>query len=324
MWEFVRRTNMNIVMITTNDPAGTAIGFTRAINTFTAHRCRLVTTEIRYNFAYEKDLHVPGLSGFSELERVLSEADVFHFHMTADEDLPLGPFRPRDFLATKKAVHHHHGEPAFRSDPRRFAERELALGRRAIVCTPDLHRRYPEATWIPNLVPLRDPDYRPRGEYNHRYEIFLGHSPTRRDLKNTPEFREVACRVARRNPRVRLRIIENTPHRECLRLKKGCDVFFDHMQGYYGVSSLEALSQGVPAIAGLDDWNLEYLRRFSGRDDIPWVVARNPEELEKRLDELVADLALRESIGRASRAWMEQCWNEAKIAERLAGFYEGL
>lgn len=309
-------------MITTNDPAGTAINFTKAINRYTPHHCRLVTTEIRYNFMFEKDLHVPWIGDFSELEQILAEAEVFHFHMTADENLSLGPYRPKDFLSGRKVVHHHHGEPPFRADPRFFAERELALGRRAIVSTPDLARMYPEARWIPNLVPLQDPDYRPRGEYNHRHEIYVGHSPTRKDLKNTAEFREVFGRLALRHSRLRGRVIENTPHRECLRLKKSCDIFFDHMQGYFGVSSLEALSQGVPTIAGLDGWNLERIRSFAERAEVPWVLARDSEELERRIEDLANDLALREEIGRASRAWMEACWSEEKIARRLAAFYE--
>jgi glycosyltransferase involved in cell wall biosynthesis len=313
---------MKIVMITTNDPASAASNLRRAVESTTEHTCRLVTTELRYNFMFEKDLHLPWLGDCSEIEQVLAEADIFHFHMIADENLRLGPFLPGDFLQGRKVVHHHHGEPAFRADPRRFAERELALGRRAIVSTPDLAALYPEAEWIPNPVPLHDPDYRPRGEYNHRYEIFVGHSPTRKDLKNTTEFREVFGRLARRRPRLRGRVIENTPHRECLRLKKGCDIFFDHMQGYFGVSSLEALSQGVPTIAGLDSWNLERIRAFAGRDEIPWVLARDSAELERRIEDLADDLALREEIGRASRAWMEACWNEEKIARRLAAFYE--
>lgn len=311
-------------MATTNDPAGVAIGLTNAINRHTPHRCRLITTELRYNFQFEKDLHVPWLPDSGELERVLAGADVFHFHMTADEDLPLGPFRVRDFLRGQPVVHHHHGEPAFRAEPRRFADRELAKGRRALVSTPDLLRRYPESTWIPNPVPLEDPDYRPRGEYNHRWEIFVGHSPTRKELKNTAEFREIVGRLSLRHPRLRVRVIENTPHRECLRLKKSCDLFFDHLQGYYGVSSLEALSQGVPTLAGLDEWNAEHLRVFAGRDDLPWVSARTPEELERRIEELVSDLPLRESVGTASRAWMLDCWAEAKIARRLAAVYETL
>jgi hypothetical protein len=315
---------MNIVMVTTNDPAGTAIEFTKALNRYTPHRCRLVTTEIRYNFMYEKDLHVPWLRDFAELEHTLRGADVFHFHMLADEHLPLGPFQVRDFLRGHPVVHHHHGEPAFRAEPRRFAEREKALGRRALVSTPDLHRLYPEAEWLPNLVPLDDPAYVPKTEYNHRHEIIVGHSPTKKELKNTAEFRDVMARAMRRHPRLRERVIENTAHRECLKLKRDCDLFFDHMQGYYGVSSLEALGQGVPTIAGLDDWNLGHIRDFAGRWDVPWIPAKNAAELERRIEEFAADVGLRETRGRFSRAWMESAWYPEKIARRLAAFYETL
>lgn len=320
MATFVRQTNMNIVMVATNDPAGTAIEFTKALNRYTRHRCRLVTVETRYNFAYVQDLHVPALRDYSGLEQTLRSADVFHFHMTADEDLPLGPFRVRDFLRGHPVVHHHHGEPPFRAEPRRFIEREKALGRRALVSTPDLHKIYPGAEWIPNLVPLDEADYLPKSEYNHHADFIVGHSPTRKELKNTAEFLEVMGRHPDWVPHV----IENTPHRECLARKRGCDVFFDHLQGYYGVSSLEAMSQGVPTIAGLDDWNLGHIRDFAGRWDVPWIVAKNFAELELRLREFSADAGLREARGRFTRAWMEQCWSAGKIAQRLAGFYESL
>jgi glycosyltransferase involved in cell wall biosynthesis len=312
---------MRIVMVAVNDPAGTAISFARALNACTPHRCRVVTLEIRYNFLFEKDLHMPWLKEYGELEQVLRDADLFHFHMTADEDLPLGPFRVRDFLRGRPVVHHHHGEPPFRADPRRFAEREISLGRRAIVSTPDLLRGYPEAAWIPNPVPINDPDYRPHNGNGRNGSIVVGHSPTRTDLKNTAEFRAVMARIARRDPRVRARIIENTRHRDCLRLKRECDVFFDHMQGYFGVSSLESLSQGVPTIAGLDEWNLDQVRRFAGGGDAPWVIARDAESLERRVADLAGDPALRGSIGKASRRWMERCWTEERIAARLSAFY---
>ena len=52
---------MNILMIAINDPAGAAIAFTKAINCYTEHTCRLVTKEIRFNFMFEKDLHLPWL-----------------------------------------------------------------------------------------------------------------------------------------------------------------------------------------------------------------------------------------------------------------------
>lgn len=309
-------------MVAVNDPAGTAVAFAKALRLHTSHECRLVTTELRYNFMYEKDLHVPWLRGFDELEAVLKGADLFHFHTTADEHLPLGPFRVRDFLRGQPVVHHHHGEPPFRAEPRRFAERELALGRAAVVSTPDLLRSYPEAAWVPNPVPLFAPGYRPLERKPDRDAVRVGHSPTRRELKNTAELERVLVRVARRDPRVRLRLIEGTPHGECLRRKRECDLFFDHMQGYFGVSSLEALSQGVPTLAGLDGWNAAWIRCFTGCDTIPWVRTRSEEELERAIAELAADAPQRRALGRESRAWMERHWNEARIARALLEVYE--
>lgn len=310
-------------MVTTNDPAGTGIQLARAIERFSSHRCRLVSTETRYRCGFEKDLHVPDLRDYGELEAVLKGADLFHFHMVADEDLALGPFRVRDFHRGQPLVHHHHGEPPFRADPGRFVERERALGRTALVSTPDLLRLHPDATWVPNPVPVGDPDYRPAAPERDEKEIRVGHSPTRRELKNTAEFLAVMEELRTRDPRLRAEVIENQPHRECLRQKRSCQIFFDHMQGYFGVSSLEALSQGVSTIAGIDDWNREAIARFTGTDELPWVVARDASELVRRIQELAGDPARRRKIGAASRAWMERAWSAPRIVEILLDAYAG-
>jgi len=313
---------MNIVMVTTNDPAGTGIQFMRAINQYTEHACRLVTTEIRYNFMFDKDLHVPWLPSRIELDQVLAEADLFHFHMAADEDLDLGGTSVRAFLRGQPIVHHHHGEPAFRADPRKFADRELAQGRKAIVATPDLLRAYPEATWIPNTVPIDDPLYRPAVKDSDR--VWVCHTPTRRELKNTTDFIAAMARVRDRHPQAAVRLIEHTTHKECLARKRRSSILFDHMQGYFGVSSLEALSQGVPTIAGLDAWNQRHLRSFTESDTLPFVFAYTLADLEQQLDVLIADEDRRNEVGRASRAFMERHWTPRIVAERLVRFYESV
>ena len=137
---------MNILMITINDPAGTAIAFTNAINRYTEHTCRLITKELRYNFMFDKDLHIPWLKrdGWDEVEHLLVESDIFHFHMTADEHLELGPFKVRDYVPGKRIVHHHHGHPDFRGNPSKFMDKYQSLKRRnLIVSTPDLLKPMP-------------------------------------------------------------------------------------------------------------------------------------------------------------------------------------
>ncbi|MGE4297988.1 MAG: glycosyltransferase [Desulfovibrionaceae bacterium] len=313
---------MRIAMIAINDPAGTAITFANAINRLTPHTCRLITKELRYNFAFEKDLHLETLPAeqWDEVEAVLAGSDIFHFHMTADEDLELGPFKPRDFMRGKRLVHHHHGHPDFRGNPEKYQAKYRALGRdRLLVSTPDLLHKLPGATWMPNMVPLKDPLYLPMPG-KRPTPVRVAHSPTRKDLKNTDLFMEVMARVGAPG-KAETVMIENTEHRQCLRQKRGCHILFDHLQGYFGVSSLEALSQGLAVVAGLDDWNQACVRTFAQTDHLPWVIS-SPDSLERDMRRLVADAAQRDAIGAASRRFMESHWTQEAIVARLVRFYE--
>ena len=318
-------------MIAVNDPAGTGIAFCRATNRLGRHSCRLATLETRYTHAWDKDLHLPDLlgpegdgAGLAELERLLKTSDVLHFHMTADENLRLGPFLPADFLAGKAVVHHEHGHHEFRTDPERFRAKYRALGRRnLLVSTPDLLRLMPEARWQPNLVPEQEPLFRPV-QRDWSGPFILAHSPTRKDLKNTDELLAVLGELARTGVDVRLDLIDNVPHRECLARKQAAHALFDHMQGYYGVSSLEGLSQGLAVLAGLDEWNRAQVAEFAGTETLPWVLARDRDELASRLRELAGDRDRCRAIGAASRRFMEHSWSEAKVAGRLADFWDGL
>ena len=96
------------------------------------------------------------------------------------------------------------------------------------------------------------------------------------------------------------------------------------MQGYYGVSSLESLSQGKPVIAGLDEWNRENIRDFFGTENLPWIPARNTIELNAVLVKLIENRALRETKGKEARKFMEVFWNEQTIVDGLIDFYERL
>jgi hypothetical protein len=317
---------MKILMIAVNDPAGTGIAFCRAVNRSGRHSCRLATLETRYTHAWGKDLHLPDLdaAGLAELEHLLKTSDVLHFHMTADEHLRLGPSLLAEYLPGKAVVHHEHGHHDFRSDPERFRAKYRALGRtNLLVSTPDLLRLMPEARWQPNLVPEHEPLFLPV-ERDWTGPLRVAHSPTRKDLKNTDELLAVVQELNKAGVDVALDLIDNVPNSECLARKQAAHVLFDHMQGYYGVSSLEGLSQGLAVIAGLDEWNRAHVARFAGTRNLPWVQARGKDELALRLRELAGDLERCRELGAASRRFVEDCWSEEKVAGRLADFWDAL
>lgn len=319
---------MRILMFAINDPAGTAIQFCKALNRHTGHSARLVTLETRYAHDWEKDLHIPDLGpdGMEEVAILMREADVFHFHMTCDENQPFGPLKPADYLKGKLVVHHHHGHHDFRSDPESFREKYRQRKRtNLLVSTPDLLKLLPEARWMPNVVPINDPLLKPMwGRFDDPGQLRICHSPTRRDLKNTEEFLAAVKYVNRRNIYLSVDLIDNVPNHECLARKRRCHALFDHMQGYYGVSSLEGLSQGLAVIAGLDDWNRTHIGKFAGTDDLPWLTATNQDELAALLLRLVKDRDYCERTGEAGRAFMEACWSDQRIAHELAAYYEAL
>jgi hypothetical protein len=154
---------MNIVMITENDPAGMAIAFTNAINRYTKDTCRLITTADKYGFDYEKDIHLPDIEDddFGEVEQLLQDADIIHFHVLKDENSHLGPLVIRDYIKGKVILHHHHGHPDYLINVDTFNEKYRRLQRKVIVSTPDLLQIAENATWVPNLVPLYDVHYLP-------------------------------------------------------------------------------------------------------------------------------------------------------------------
>lgn len=315
---------MKIIHFAINDPAGAAIAFVKATNTYTPHRARLVTWEIRYNFMYEKDLHLPWMRN-GELEALYTEmdqADIFHFHMLVDENQEVGRYRIADFMRGKKVLHHHHGHPGFRSAPQKYREKYRRLRRKALVSTPDLLRLMPEATWQPNLVPLGDPLYMPELAPENGC-VIIGQAPTRRDLKNTQDLLNVVADIRGRGcgSGIKAEIIENTNHKVCLQRKRRCHIIFDHMQGYYGVTSLESLSQGKPVIAGLDEWNVAWIKRFTGSDTIPWLIARDVNDLEIVLRKAIKDQEYRLDMGQKSRHFMESNWHEPGIIQTMLDVY---
>ena len=318
---------MNILMISHNDPAGMAIAFTNAINRYTEHRCRLITSQERYGIDFGKDIHLPDIhdDDYGEVEQLLKDADIFHFHMLQDENSCLGPLVIRDYIKDKRVIHHHHGHPDFLINVDTYNKKYRELNRKVIVSTPDLLKITENATWVPNLVPINDVNYQPRYENSlPSFPVKICQAPTRKYDKHTDTFKEVLSDLLKEGFDIQPVILERIQHNDCLKIKRTCHIIFDHMRGWFGVSSLESLSHGKPVIAGLDDWNIQCIKEFTGANELPWQVARNKDELVYVLKDLIIDSVKRESVGKFSRHFMEKYWTEQHVLNVLFQVYETL
>lgn len=317
---------MKILMLGQNDPAGMMIAFANAINRYTEHTARSIALRTVYSVDFEYDIELPRLhDDYSEVEHLLKTADIIHFHMLMDETYQIGPLAIKDYIKGKRIVHHHHGtydHQRFLGSADQYREKYAKNKRKVLVSTPDLLHLLPMASWQPNLVPLFSIDFLPRADHlGNQERVKLAQAPTRKWHKQTAEFQRVCARIAVRHPFVESRLITGVSYRECLKYKRGCHAIFDHMNGWFGISSLESLAHGVPTVAGLDEWNIAKIKEFTGAAALPWVIARTEEQLENQLEQLVTDPGLRISTGAKSRAFMEEHWTEQRVIEHLFAAY---
>jgi glycosyltransferase involved in cell wall biosynthesis len=304
---------MNILMIGRNDPAGMMITFANALNRYTEHTARVISLETRYNMEYEYDIQLGRLpeEDYGEIEHLLKTSDLIHFHMLVNEHIMIGPLVVREYVSDKPMYHHHHGHPDFLINADRYQDRYRKLGRRCGVSTPDLLKLIPDAVWLPNMVPLQEADFLPRPDHlGDQSEVRVVQAPTRKWHKHTAEFERVMERISADHPNARMEILTGYSYRGCLKQKRRSHVVFDHMNGWFGISSLESLAHGIPVIAGLDEWCTEQMKAFAGTDSLPWVVARTEEELESQIRDLVNNPGRRVDVGAASRTFMENHWSE--------------
>ena len=305
---------MKILMFSPNDPASMAIAFTKAINRYTNHLCRSITTTEKYSCEFEKDLHIPDVTDFDEIEQLLKESDIYHFHTIFTEDVPLGPLKITDYIKGKKVVSHFHGHPKIRKSPTEYRIKCREQNRKVLVSTPDLKLFFPESTWLPNIVDIYSDILMPSDEKHEEFTV--SQAITNYALKDT----EILIMAAKKAG-VQLDLIMNVSHRNSLERKRKSQLCFDHLCGFYGLSSLESFSQGVPVIANLSDWVQVNIKEFAETEDLPWLNCKNAEEVENEIHWLKGSYL---EEGKRGRNFMESHWNPEKVVSRLIKFYETL
>jgi hypothetical protein len=83
---------------------------------------------------------------------------------------------------------------------------------------------------------------------------------------------EAACGAAGLAQRIP---IGNLEWSDSIRERLKCDVQFDHLQGYFGVTSIEAAAVGMPSICYLSPARCKQILDRFGGDRVPWLLARD-------------------------------------------------
>lgn len=244
----------------------------------------------------------------------------FDFYKWADVIHARNSFAVYDSAARrygrKPVVVHYHGT-AFRGDPARYIEAQLAHGAQGLVSTLDLWLLAPEHTeWLP--APY-DVDWL-QGLRNHHGtdRIVIAHAPTNREVKSTRPFLEAIQRLKDDGYPVELELIERAPWDECLERKARADIFFDQTILGYGCNALEAWGMGIPVVAGGADATLDEMERRFGH--LPFYHATE-DTIYDALLELVESPELRDQYGQIGYEYMRTYHDEPVVVEQLKGIY---
>jgi hypothetical protein len=117
-------------------------------------------------------------------------------------------------------------------------------------------------------------------------------------------------------------VVTDRSWREAMEARRCCDIAIDEVvTGSYHMCSLEALSQGLATVAGIDPQTVDALELVTGTREHPWIVA-GLDTLRARLTELSADRAYLQARREASRAYMVRHWRPAVLAAKFRAIYE--
>ncbi len=280
---------------------------------------RLVVFE-RYPLHPEADVCVDRSGGFVRRQLtqwrafagLVPQTDVFHFIFGLTL-VPQSLQFPALKLLRKKSVMHYLG-----TDIRGKTRAELRSGGKAgaeIVGSYDALRWVPTAEVIPPGIDVAGISPVPPSE---RVRPVILHAPSSRRRKGTEH---VIAAVEGLD--ADLEIVEGLRHDEAFERFRAADIVVDQLNaGWYGLFAIECMALGKPVVSFLRDEAVQRTEEALGTS-VP-IVSATAETLRERLRPLVADAALRRSVGAASRAYVELVHDQERITDRLLDVYARL
>jgi glycosyltransferase involved in cell wall biosynthesis len=182
-----------------------------------------------------------------------------------------------------------------------------------LVADPEMQTYVPEAKILPRSIDLEKIDAIERRTFER---IRVVHAPTRRGVKGTELVLEAIERLRDRGHDFDFVLLENLPHDRLLYELAAADIVIDQLLvGWYGVLSVEAMAFGKAVVA--------YIREdlATSHPELPLLNA-NPDSLLEKLDALLQNTVLRESLGMRARLFVEEYHCSKVVAAQARQYYQ--
>ena len=149
-------------------------------------------------------------------------------------------------------------------------------------------------------------------------KIRIVHAPSKRASKGTDHVIAAVERLKKRYPNIELVLVEGMPQSKAKAVYATADIVVDQLYaGTYGVFAVEAMATGKPVITYISDEMKALLP-----EDLP-IVSASIHTIDRELERLIVDGALRHSLGLRGREYAETYHDYKNVAKVLQDIYLG-
>lgn len=133
------------------------------------------------------------------------------------------------------------------------------------------------------------------------------HTPNHRGFKGTEFLLHSVEELQREGLLIELVLLERVPNEVVRQTMQEVDILAEQfIASIYALSGIEGMASGLPVLVNLEsEPHTRPFRRYSYLDECP-ALSTSPETLTANLRRLVTDPALRETLGRAGRRYVEK------------------
>lgn len=151
----------------------------------------------------------------------------------------------------------------------------------------------------------------------NKSEIHILHAPSDRRGKGSDEIASIVQRVRMDFPNIVYTELSGIPNSEVLKKIAKSQIVIDQMYSdtYLAGLGTEAASLGVAVLAG--GYGVQELNKHVHLDYLPPALVVHPNDVEKSLIRLVAEVTHREEISKACESFVSTRWSVERVAERF-------
>jgi len=194
-------------------------------------------------------------------------------------------------------------------------------GRINFVSTPDLLEFVERSVLLPQVVNFDIIDQVLADTKNiekiPNSPLIIAHAPSNRKIKGTDFIFDCIDNLIKKGLNIELKLIENVPHQEALKLYKTADIAIDQLLvGSYGLLSAEMMALGVPTIVYLRD---DLLDKYP---EPPPLINAHPNNLEIILIDFYDNRHKSDYYKIAGMEYAYKYHHPSKIAIQCLEYYE--